>query len=107
MKVRVIVPSFKDKVTGSYHSKGDVIDVSSERYKEISEKGAFVEQVRGKKAATDATDEPDSKDDQEESAEEPEPSSLLPPLHEYEGVAYEELEQKRVNNVQPQAEGKL
>ena len=44
MRVKVI-RKFKDKYTGEYYSKGDVIDISEERYSEIMSVGQFVYKI--------------------------------------------------------------
>lgn len=71
MKVRVTVPSFRDKETGTYHSAGDVIEVTKERYEAITKKGDYVTPVKSRsaKAKTDS----DEKQDEEQAPAEPEP----------------------------------
>lgn len=98
MKVKVIAGVVKDRFNGTYHTPGDVIDVTQERYKEICAKGKFVVPVKAK-AADKADDAEDSQDSTDDSAEEPEPERLMP-AHQYDGLAYIETP---VNKVQPQA----
>ena len=49
MKARVLV-KFKDRHNGKIYKTGDVITVTKERFAEILETGAFVEEVKEKKA---------------------------------------------------------
>lgn len=44
MKVKVLIP-FNDKYTGKEYKKDDVIEVSAERFNEITRKGRFIEAV--------------------------------------------------------------
>ena len=75
MKVRVTVSSFRDKETGTYHSAGDVIEVTKERYEAITKKGDFVTPVKSRaaKAKTDTTDEQNQEEEQAPAEPEPDP----------------------------------
>lgn len=44
MKAKVIIP-FKDKYTGNGYNKGDVIEVTANRFNEITKKGKFIQLV--------------------------------------------------------------
>lgn len=72
MKVRVTVPVFKNKETGTYHSRGAVLEMTEDRYKEIRKKGDFVEPVQSR-TAKDKTNSSDKNQDEEQAPAEPEP----------------------------------
>lgn len=55
MKVKVI-KKFKDKYTGVEYAKGDVLDISEERYAEIMRAGNYVYQIAQNAAEGDVTD---------------------------------------------------
>jgi len=55
MKVKV-THKFKDKHSGKLHSKGEVLEISEERYQEIASVGNFV-QIVPEDATNDAFDE--------------------------------------------------
>lgn len=42
MKAKVLIP-FNDKYTGEKHKKGDIIEVTAERFNEITKKDRLVE----------------------------------------------------------------
>jgi len=42
MKAKVLIP-FNDKYTGKTHEKGEILDVSAERFNEINKKDRLVE----------------------------------------------------------------
>lgn len=44
MKVKVLIP-FRDKHTGKTYKRGDVIEITPERYGEIIVKGKYVEPI--------------------------------------------------------------
>lgn len=96
MKARVTVNVFRNKTTGTYHQKGDVIELTDARFKEVSAKG-LVEAV-GRRKKTDDSDS--TQDEDQDSAEEPEPDNMRP-VHEYDGLAYIETPLK--NKVHSQA----
>lgn len=52
IKVKVLVPFF-DKHNGKKYKKGDILEVSPERYKEILQKGKLIEEcVEEKKTSS-------------------------------------------------------
>lgn len=55
MKVKV-THKFRDKYTGKIYAKGDVLEITEERYQEISSVGNFV-QIVPEDASSDAFDE--------------------------------------------------
>lgn len=84
MRVRVTVPVFKNKVTGTYHAKGEVISITKERYEDIRKAGPFVELVKSRAQKPETNTDSDSSE--QAPAEEPEPGPA--PLHSVEGIAY-------------------
>ncbi len=44
MKAKVLIP-FRDKITKKEHKKNDIIDVTADRFNEITKKGRYIEAV--------------------------------------------------------------
>lgn len=87
MKVRITVPVFKNKETGIYHQQGDVIDVSKQRFEEITAKGPIIKPIRAPRSAKPKPESIEITEESEEApADEPEPDPE--PLHSVEGIPY-------------------
>lgn len=53
MKAKVLIP-FRDKETKKEHKKGAIIDVTAERFNEITKGGRFIEAVEENKPTSKA-----------------------------------------------------
>ena len=51
MKAKVLIP-YTDKNTGKTHKKGEIIDISADRFNEITRKGRYIEAYEEAPATT-------------------------------------------------------